>query len=251
VAGQQPDIPFIPRPKKSAIPYDLVRWAITEQARKVIHAEIESHVNNEPLELIRELSATAALIQALKFFLDSNEAELLLEEITWLLSELTSPNQLSMQHDFANRAIGLIEDPLDRHEAQLAVNSYFDRKALGASSSATAAQRSDRYLYLFNDLMDFAKVPPVADLAFLPQKFWKGIEPDSRVVAARAFQEIFPKKAQKILDDHVLAPDPLLGDLSLHDSLRRIALDSTGGSAGTFALGFAAGQSTVIEGRGV
>jgi inorganic triphosphatase YgiF len=251
VAGQQPDIPLIPRPKKSAIPYDLVRWVIAEQARKVIHAEIESHIKKEPRELICELHKTSELLRSLHFFLDSNETELLLDEITWLLSELASPHQLSREHEFANHAIALIEDPLDRHEAQLAIDSYFARKSLGASSSAVAAQRSDRYLYLFNDLMDFAKVPPVADSAFVSQKFWKGIEPDSRAVVATAFQEVFPKKARKILGEHSPSSTSQSmtsqsADLSLHDSLRRIALDSANGSAGAFALGFAAGRDNSI-----
>lgn len=244
-ASQQPDIPFIPRPKKSAIPYDLIRWAIAEQARNVIHAEIESHLHNDPSELIRELRNTSDLMKALGSFLDSEETEQLLDEINWLLSELASPSQLSEEYDFVIRAMDSIEDPLDRHEAQLAIDSYFDRKKLGASSSAIAAQRSDRYLYLFSDLMDFAKVPPVADTAFTSQKFWNGINPESRDVIARHFHNVFPKKAQRILERQQPTLIQQSGAIPLHDLLRQIALDSKEGTAGAFVLGFAAGRNRV------
>lgn len=247
IAKKQPDIPQLPRPTKSALPYDLVRWAISNQARAIIHAEVQSHLNDSSALLIRELESALKLLQALHAYLEPVETQSLREEITWLITELASPDQINADHTLAISALSAIVDPLDRHEAHVAIETYFDRRGISAQSSAIAAQRSDRYLHFFSDLMDFATVPPVTELAFAPQKLWRYIDHEDREFAAHVFHKIFPKKARKIAklaDTRTLRPS---ATIEVGDLFRRIALSGHTGPAGAYALGVAVGQLAHLE----
>lgn len=241
VASAQPDVPKLPRPKKSALPYDLIRWALTQQVRAVIRTEVQSHLDHSPAFLIRELNFTSQILSALKMYLESTEMLPLCEEINWLVAELSSPEQIHIDHARATAALDTIHDPLDRHEALLAIEAYFDRRAISAQSSAIAAQRSDRYFYFFNDLMDFANVPPVTDLSFIPQKIWKNVDPVDLPTVALIFRRVFPKKSQKILA-HSSILNQSDNQAEMREILRRIAMDPHTTAAGAYALGTAVGQ---------
>ena len=243
VVTQQPDVPLLPKPKKSALPYEIVRWAIAQQALAVIQAELSSHLHGSTSDLLIQLQRLAALLQSLSNFLDPSESAEFLAEITWLISEFSSTDQLAQEHLLASDAVRYIEDPLDRHEAQLVIDSYFERKALGAQSSARAAQRSDRYLYLFSDLMDFARVPPVSESAFQIEKLWRNIDPKRKYIAAEILAPVFPKKTAKILKNRASkSPNEVA---SVHELLRRIVSDPATTVTGAFALGTAVGSIQV------
>lgn len=240
VVKQQPDVPLLPKPKKSALPYELVRWAITQQVLAVIQAELAAHLHDSTSDFLLELSRLAELLQSLSSFLDSTETAEILTELNWLISEFSSTDQLTTEHQRATDAMRLIHDPLDRHEAQIVIDAYFERKSMGAASSARAAQRSDRYLYLFSDLMDFARVPPVSDSAFQQEKFWRNIDPANRKMAAEILAPIFPKKTAKILRESITQSPK--STVSVAEILRRIATDPATSPAGAFALGTAVGS---------
>lgn len=241
IASAQPDVPQLPRPKKSALPYDLIRWALTQQIRSVIRAEVQSHLDLSAETLVHELHQTSQLLSILSAYLDHGDTLTMLEEINWLVTELSSPDHIHRDRTRAIASLDAIHDPLDRHEALLAIEAYCDRRGISAQSSATAAQRSDRYLYFFSDLMDFATVPPATELAFLPQKIWKNIAPEDLPAAARIFHTIFPKKSRKILSASSLGSShsQILAD---REVLRKIAMDTHTTQAGAYALGLAVGQ---------
>lgn len=240
VVKQQPDVPLLPKPTKSALPYELVRWAITQQVLAVIQAELSAHLHDSASDFLLQLSRLAALLQALSNFLDSTETAEILTELNWLISEFSSTDQLTSEHQRATDSTRLIHDPLDRHEAQLVIDAYFERKSIGAASSARAAQRSDRYLYLFSDLMDFARVPPVSDSAFQQEKFWRNIDSAHKKIAAEVLAPVFPKKSAKILRES--ATKSAKATTSINEVLRRIATDPATTPAGAFALGTAVGS---------
>jgi len=244
IAGRQPDVPILPVPKRSALPCDLIRWAITQQVRSVVTAEVTSHATGSATKLERELGNLSELLQALSVFLEPTENAEILSEISWLRAELTSPSVFDAQREAALRAVEFVQDPLDRHEARDAISSFFARKGLSAQSSAVAAQRSDRYLYLFSDLMDFARVPPVTDSAYIPQKFWKAIPADSQLLIAQIFSPVFPKKASKLLEQHPMkttSASDSRNSVAAHSALRSVAADPETDKAAAFALGIALG----------
>lgn len=243
VVTQQPDVPLLPQPKKSALPYEIVRWAITQQVLAVIQAELSSHLQDSTSELLNQLQRLAALLQSLANFLDPAESAELLAEVNWLISEFTSTHHIDQERHIALNATECIDDPLDRHEAQLAIDSFFERKSVAAQSSARAAQRSDRYLYLFSDLMDFARVPPVSDTAFAQQKLWRNIDPATAHIAAEILAPIFPKKSAKILRGPSIASKQKT--TSVQELLRAIATDPATPAAGAFGLGTAVGLISV------
>lgn len=246
IAGRQPDVPILPLPKKSALPCDLIRWAITRQVRSVVTTEVTSHATGSAMKLERELGHLSELLQALSVFLEPTENTEILSEISWLRAELTSPAAFDAQHEAAVRAVALVQDPLDRHEARDAIDSHYARRGISAQSSAVAAQRSDRYLYLFSDLMDFARVPPVTDSAYLPQKFWKAIPADSQLFVARVFSPVFPKKTAKLLNKYsgALTPSTDLNHyVDTASALRSVAADPNTDKSAAFALGIALGRA--------
>ena len=247
VATAQPDVPKLPRPKKSALPYDLVRWALTQQARSVIRTEVQSHLDHSPEFLIHELTFTSQVLSVLSAYLDPTETLTMLEEIDWLVTELSSPEQIDVDHARAISSLDAIHDPLDRHEALLAIEAYFDRRGISAQSSAIAAQRSDRYFYFFSDLMDFSTIPPVTDLAYSPEKIWKNIDPGNLQSAAKIFQRVFPKKSRKILA-RVPSENLLVNPSQIREVLRRIAMDPHTTAAAAYSLGIAVGQLSINAG---
>ena len=241
-AARQPDIPALPRPRKSALPYDIIRWAITKQARRLLMAEVESHLVQTPQRLVTELQNMHQLLTILHNFLDAAETQEVIGEIDWLLTEMSSPTQVTRDQEIALAAISLIDDPLDRHEATIAVEDFFRSRAASIQSSAVAAQRSDRYMYFFSDIMDFATVPPVTERAYVPGKLWPHIDSTDRSAAAEIFHKVYPKKARRILQHSVRAQSDS-DARDIRQLFRRIALHSSSGSAASFALGIAVGES--------
>jgi len=212
----------------------------------VVTTEVTSHATGSAMKLERELGHLSELLQALSVFLEPTENTEILSEISWLRAELTSPAAFDAQREAAVRAVALVQDPLDRHEAGDAIDSFFARKGLSAQSSAVAAQRSDRYLYLFSDLMDFARVPPVTDSAYIPQKFWKAIPADSQLLVARVFSPVFPKKTAKLLNKYSGAFTPSTDPNHYVDTasaLRSVAADPGTDKSAAFALGIALGRA--------
>lgn len=247
VSTAQPDVPKLPLPKKSALPVDLVRWALTRQVRAVLRTEVQSHIDHTSEFLIYELNLTSQILSMLAAYLDPTEVGALLEEIQWLTVELSSPERIHADQALAISALDVVHDPLDRHEALLAIESYFNRRGVAAQSSAIAAQRSDRYLYFFSDVMDFATEPPVTDLAFAQTKIWNHVDPEHLLIFARVFQLIFPKKSRKILNTFSL-DTALLNHDDTRELLRRIAMDPHTTVAGAYSLGSAVGRLSVTAG---
>jgi inorganic triphosphatase YgiF len=239
-AQKQPDLPLLPQPGKGDLPCDLIRWALSRQVRRIFSAELSSKITSETLTLTAELASLEDLLIALRGWLNAEEQEFLREDLAWLIRELSVDAELAMQHEQAKAVIEQLSDPHDRHDAEVAVERYFAGKSEAARSSLQAARRSDRYLFLFSDLVNLARVPAVTPEAYAVNSIWDRISPDPRdqITIARHFKDIFKKKSEKIVKNlksaNNAAPDTNIGEL-----MRAIALSGKSDPAAIFALGLA------------
>lgn len=237
-AQKQPDIPQLPQPGKGDLPCDLIRWALSRQVRRIFHAELSSKITNETMILTEELTSLQELLTALRGWLNTEEQEFLREELAWLIRELSVGAELSQQNEQANAAIDSLSDPGDRHEAEVAIERYFTSKSEAARSSLQAARRSDRYLFLFSDLVNLARIPAVTPEAYEENSIWDRIptDPCDQITIAHHFKDIFQKKSldicSKLKCTPTSAPESNLGEL-----LRAIALSGKCDRGASFALG--------------
>ena len=237
-ARKQPDIPLLPTPTKTDLPCDLIRWAFSRSVRKIFHAEIASRMTRDSTNLTRNLIALQRLIDALGNWLSQDEVEFLHEDLEWLIRELNFAAVLDRQRE---RALGILEslpDPLDRHEATTAVEQYFVDKGEAARSSVQAARRSDRYLLIFNDLINLSRVPAVAPAAYEPNSIWDRIsqDPCDQLAIAENFKDIYKKRSKRIRKNLVCS-DPVIQPIEAEPLMRSIALSGKVDPAAIFALG--------------
>jgi len=239
-ARKQPDIPSLPKPRKGDLPFDLIRWALSRQVRNVFHAELASRITSETLTLTTELVNLQELLTALRDWLNPEEQEFLQEDLLWLIRELSVATELSQQSEKVRAAINLLSDPLDRHEALAAVERFFASKSEAAASSLQAARRSDRYLFLFSDLVNLARVPAVVPQAYEPNGIWDRISPDpcDQLTIARHFRGIFKKKSKQI-DRSLNCAKTHSQEMNVGELIRAIALSGKSEPAAIFALGLA------------
>jgi inorganic triphosphatase YgiF len=239
-AKKQPDIPQLPKPDKKDLPCDLIRWALTRQVRSIFHAELTSRITNATSGLTRELTDLEDLLKALKDWLNHEEQEFLLEDLTWLIRELSVAAELTQQNEQALAVLDSLTDPLDRREAATAIDQYFASKREAARSSLQAARRSDRYLFLFNDLINLARVPAVTAQAYESNGIWENISADScdQLAIARHFKDIFKKKSKHI-QKNLKCPKMQDQNIDLPELIRAIALSGKVDPAAIFALGLA------------
>ena len=237
-ARKQPDIPLLPTPTKTDLPCDLIRWAFSRSVREIFHAEITSRMTHDSTNLTRNLIALQRLINALQNWLSQDELEFLREDLEWLIQELSFAAILDRQRE---RALGILEslpDPLDRHEAATAVEQYFVDKGEAARSSVLAARRSDRYLLIFNDLIDLGRVPAVAPAGYEPNRIWDRIsqDPCDQLAIAENFKDIYKKRSKRIRKN-LMCSDPVLQPIEAEPLMRSIALSGKVDPAAIFALG--------------
>lgn len=239
-AKKQPDIPQLPQPGKSDLPCDLIRWALSRQIRNIFHVELSSRITNETSTLTAELTSLEDLLTALRDWLMTEELEFLREDLTWLIRELSIGAEVSRQNELANTALDSLSDPHDHQEASLAVERYFAGKSEAARSSLQAARRSDRYLFLFSDLVSLARTPAVIPQAYEPNSIWDRIStnPCDQLTVARHFMDIFKKKSRNIRKT-LKCTKTFAQDTDVSELMRAIALSGKNDSAAIFALGLA------------
>lgn len=252
LVNRQPDVPDLPLPKKKDLPYDIIRWIISQRVRELLAHEVRSHLGEAEqaqLRLAEHLHDFTKLIRSLANVLNPDETQMLLDEADWVINELRASEVIHAQRKRAIESIANIQDPLDREEALVALDAYCDAKFQAAQSSATAARRSDRYFFFFSDLMDFARVPPVSDAGYLPQSMWDLIDPVHHLALSHCLAPIFPKMSKKIRKAHKhkestekSASRKTLDPGDVRELLREIALHGRTSPAGAFALGIAAGH---------
>lgn len=237
-AKKQPDIPKLLKPDKNDLPCDLIRWALARQVRTIFQAELSSGMTGETLGLTAELASLENLLNALREWLNEEEQEFLLEDLAWLIRELSIASELTQQNQQALAVLDSLSDPLDRHDAAVAIDQYFASKREAARSSLQAARRSDRYLLLFNDLINLARVPAVAPRAYEPNMIWDSIsdEPCDQLSIAHHFKEIYKKKSKHIRKTLKCERAQSQG-VDLRGLIRAIALSGKGDPAAIFALG--------------
>jgi hypothetical protein len=239
-AKKQPDIPHLPKPGKDDLPCDLIRWALSRKVRSIFQAELSSRITNETLTLTGELVSLEDLLNALRDWLNSEEQEFLLEDLAWLIRELSVATELSQQSEQARSAIDSISDPLDRDEAAKAIDQYFASKSEAARSSLQAARRSDRYLFLFSDLVNLARVPAVIPQAYEPNSIWDRIssDPCDQIAIAHHFKDIYKKRSKKI-HRNLKCTKTLAQKANVDELIRAVALSGKSDPAAIFALGLA------------
>jgi inorganic triphosphatase YgiF len=239
-ANKQPDIPQLPKPGKGDLPCDLIRWALTRQVRKIFQAELSSKISNETSTLTAELVSLEDLLTALREWLIPEEQEFLREDLAWLIKELSVAAEFSQQNQQARSTIDSLSDPRDRDAAATAIEEHFARKSEAARSSLQAARRSDRYLFLFSDLVKLARVPAVSPQAYEPHSVWDRIssDPCDQLTIAQHFKDIFKKNSKRI-QRTLTCPKTRAQDINVDELIRAIALSGNSDPAAIFALGLA------------
>ena len=239
-AQKQPDIPQLPRPTKDDLPCDVIRWALSRQVRRIFHAELTSKITNETMTLTAELTRLQELLTALRGWLKTEEQEFLQEDLAWLIRELSVGTELSRQNEQASAVIDSLSDPGDRHEAEVAIERYFTSKSEAARSSLQAARRSDRYLFLFSDLINLARIPAVTPEAYEENSIWDRIpaDPCDQITIAHHFKNIFKKKS-KTIESKLKCTNTGAPEMNIGELMRAIALSGKTESAASFALGTA------------
>lgn len=200
IAKNQPDVPRLPTPNKNDLPCDLIRWALSGQVRKIFLAELTSRVTGDTRDLTVTLIELDTLLKALKNWLNQAEQEFFIEDLTWLIRECNIATELADQQVQARALVDSLSDPLDRHAGAAPVDQYFAGKIVAARSSLQAARRSDRYLFLFNDLINLARAPAVTAGAYEPRSLWENIshDPCDQLAIAVHFAAIFRKKSKRL-----------------------------------------------------
>lgn len=239
-AQKQPDIPQLPQPGKKDLPCDLIRWALSRQVGKIFHAELISRITNETMALTAELTSLEDLLTALRDWLNAEEQEFLREDLSWLIRELSIDAELSQQHAQASTAINSLTEPSDRHAAEVAIEGYFASKSEAARSSLQAARRSDRYLFLFSDLVNLARVPAVTPEAYEENSVWDRIstDPCDQITIAHHFKDIYKKKSKNI-DKNLKCAKTRPQETNTGELMRAISLTGKNDPAASFALGLA------------
>lgn len=246
-AQKQADIPQLPQPGKGDLPCDLIRWALSRQVRNIFHAELSSRITNETSILTAELVGLENLLTALRNWLNAEEQEFLREDLTWLIRELSVVSELSQQNEQARAILNSLSDSRDRDESATAIDHYFASKTEAAKSSLQAARRSDRYLFLFSDLINLARRPAVTAQAYEPNSIWVHISSDAcdQLTIAHHFKNIYKKKSKRIHRD-VKCTTARAQEVNIDELIRVIALSGKSGPAAIFALGLAvSGRQTV------
>jgi len=239
-AQKQPDIPQLPQPGKGDLPCDLIRWALSRQVRRIFHAELTSKITNETTTLTAELTSLEDLLTTLRNWLNTQEQEFLREDLAWLIRELSVGAELSQQNEQANAVVDSLSDPRDRHEAEMAIERYFTSKSEAARSSLQAARRSDRYLFLFSDLVNLARMPAVVAEAYAENSIWDRIpmDPCDQITIAQHFKDIYKKKSL-IIDSKLKCANKRAQDTNIGELMRAIALSGKSDLGASFALGIA------------
>ncbi|MBT5501619.1 MAG: CYTH domain-containing protein [Candidatus Nanopelagicales bacterium] len=247
-AKKQPDVPRLPTPDRTDLPCDLIRWALSRQVRKIFYAELTSRLAGDTHGLTRELIELDALLKALRDWFNQAEQEFLEEDLTWLIRELSIAAELADQHAQARALVNSLSDPLDPDKAAAAVDQYFAGKIEAARSSLQAARRSDRYLYLFSDLINLACVPAVTPRAYEPRNLWENISrnPCDRLTIAVHFGAIFKKKSKR-LKKNLHCSQTKTGRVNASEMLRAIALSGKIDPAVIFTLGVSLGAAINAE----
>ena len=152
------------------------------------------------------------------------------------------------EHAQARALVNSLSDPLDPDKAAAAVDQYFAGKIEAARSSLQAARRSDRYLYLFSDLINLACVPAVTPRAYEPRNLWENISrnPCDRLTIAVHFGAIFKKKSKR-LKKNLHCSQTKTGRVNASEMLRAIALSGKIDPAVIFTLGVSLGAAINAE----
>jgi hypothetical protein len=180
------------------------------------------------------------LLTALRGWLKTEEQEFLQEDLAWLIRELSVGTELSQQNEQASAVIDSLSDPGDRREAEVAIERYFTSKSEAARSSLQAARRSDRYLFLFSDLVNLARIPAVTPEAYAENSIWDRIpaDPCDQITIAHHFKNIFKKKS-KTIESKLKCTNKRAQDTNISELMRAIALSGKSDLAASFALGIA------------
>ena len=167
-ATAPPDIVPLNMPTREGVAVDALRAIIGENARHLLFSDVGVR-RNQP-DSVHQMRVAARRIRSmLRTFgplFEPDTAQMLRVELAWMASELglirdteVMLKRLVSDAKALDPSSNLIRD---------AITPMLEAKLISARSSALAALRSDRHVYLLQDLVRAASDPLVADQAFLP-----------------------------------------------------------------------------------
>lgn len=166
-AGGPPDVPQPPLPRKERLAVDFVRYELALQVRAFLFADID--VRRDVPGAAKRLRISArritALLEALSPLFEPDWAERLREELDWIEIEIGGIRAAELLRD---RITGDLSDLGLGDSIRSSVEGDLEGRMRSARSGALAALRSDRHLYLVEDLVVAGTDPAVTVPAFEP-----------------------------------------------------------------------------------
>lgn len=166
-AAGQPDVPQPPLPRKDRLAVDFVRYELAQQVRAFLFADID--VRRDVPGAAKRLRISArritALLDALSPLFEPEWAESLREELDWIETEIGGIRAAELLRD---RITGDLSDLGLGDSIRTSVEGDLEGRMKSARSGALAALRSDRHLYLVEDLVAAGTDPAVTVPAFEP-----------------------------------------------------------------------------------
>jgi len=166
-AGGASDVPQPPLPRKDRLAVDFLRYELARQVRAFLFADIDIRRDVPGAAKRLRISARriSALLEALGPLFDSDWAGRLREELDWIDTEISGIRTAELLGERITAdltVLGIGEGIRESVEADLR------GRLASARSGALAALRSDRHLYLVEDLVGAGTDPMVQVLAFEP-----------------------------------------------------------------------------------
>ena len=167
-ATAPPDISPLRMTTRDGVAVDALRAMIGEHARHLLFADVG--VRRDQPDSVHQMRVAArrlrSMLRTFGTLFEPTSAEALRVELAWMASEL------GLIRDTEVMLKRLINDAktLDPNSKLIkeAITPWLEDRLSGARSSALAALRSDRHVYLLEDLVRAANDPLVANEAFLP-----------------------------------------------------------------------------------
>lgn len=164
------DVPVFPAAGPEDLAVDALKGLLAQHVRHLILADVGVRRGVE--DSVHQMRVAArrlrSVLSTYHALLDSEESEALRSELAWLASELGAVRDTEVLYSHLSQLAEDLDADADAAAAQEVLDGWYEQKMRTAEASALAALRSDRHLYLLEDLIKAIHEPPVNDRAFEP-----------------------------------------------------------------------------------
>lgn len=161
------DVPIIPLPTSKGMAADAIRSTVAGHVRDLLFADVD--VRRNLPDAVHQLRVSArrlrSVFRTFAPLLESEWSANLSEELSWLANEMSliRDSEVLEQRLLAHATL------IPAEESEVAVTAIrvaLDQRIEVARAGALAAIRSDRHMYLIEDLIEAARAPHFRDTAY-------------------------------------------------------------------------------------